>query len=415
VPVITIVLVVPAGSALDPASAPGLAGVMADLLEEGTDRHDAIGLAEAFASLGTDLSIDVGPDVITFSLTTLSRFMEPALGLMGEVLMRPRLREQDLERVREIRLNRLRQVRSSASAVADRAFLAGAFGTHPYGHGTLGTSAALTRVSIEDVRAFHAAAIRPDGATLVVAGDAEPTAVLQAAERQLGSWHAISDSTSGPAVFPPAVPAGPGRVIVVDRPGAPQTEVIVGHLGPPRNVDDYAALVTLNALLGGQFSSRINRNLREERGLTYGARTSFDFWVRAGTFSCETNVQGDATPLVVSEILRELEEVGTTRPAGTDELERAKSSMTRGYVRQFETSDQLAHAAARLAMFELPADSYDRLVPEVEAVTPDALSAAARTHVRPAEAIVVVVGDAKPWRGDLAALGRPVEDVDIEF
>ncbi len=413
VPVVTIALVVPVGSAFDPPGSPGLAGVMADLLDEGTDRLDAIGLAEAFASLGTELSVDAGPDVTTLTLTTLSRFLEPALELLGEMMMRPRLREDDLSRVREIRLNGLRQLRSSASAVAERAFLAAVFGGHPYGHGTLGTSAAISQLSIDDVRAFHSAGMRPAGATLIIAGDAEVVEMLQAAERQLGGWQAPGGQPL-PAV-PPAPASAASRVFVVDRPGAPQTEVIVGHLGPSRRVADYHTLVTLNALLGGQFSSRINQNLREVRGLTYGAHSSFDFRAKSGTFSCETNVKGDATPLVVSEILREFEAVGGSRPAGAEELERAKSSLTRGYVRQFETSVQLAHAAGRLATFDLPSDTFDRFVPDVEAVTPQTVSAAARAQVRPDEAMIVVVGDASPWRTQLVSLGRPVEDAEIEF
>ena len=413
VPVVTMVLVLPVGSAHDPAGMPGLAGLMADLLDEGTDRLDAIGLAEAFASLGTELSVDVGPDVTTLSLTTLSRFADPALALLGTIITHPRLRDDDLSRVREIRVNRLRQLRSSASAVADRAFLSAVFAGHPYGHGTLGTTDALSRLSIDDVRAFHAAGVRPAGATLIVTGNVDPAVVHDSAERQLGMWRALQDAR------PPDVPAGradaPARVLVVNRPGAPQTEVRVGHLGPPRQVAEYHALVTLDALLGGQFSSRINQNLREARGLTYGARTAFDFRARAGTFSCDTNVQGDATPLVVSEILAEFEAVGGSRPAGADELERAKSSLTRGYVRRFETSAQLAHAAARLVTFGLPEDTFDRFVPGVEAVTPDAVSAAARQYLRPQDATVVVVGDATGWREKLSDFGRPVEDYDVEF
>lgn len=417
VPVVTIVLVVPVGSAHDPMALPGLAGLVSDMLDEGTERHDGIALAEALAGLGTELSIDVAPDATTFTMTTLARFMEPALALLAEVVMQPGLREGDLARVRELRLNRLRELRSSASAVADRAFLAAAFGRHPYAHGTLGTSAAVSRVSIDDVRTFHAAAMRPSGATLILAGDVDPDAAHRAAERQLADWQPRSAVAGAPVLpeIPATVTAGAPRVLVLDRPGAPQTEVRVGHVGPSRRVEDYHALVTLNALLGGQFASRINLNLREARGLTYGARTSFDFRVRSGAFSCDTNVQGEATPLVVSEILAEFEAVGGSRPAGPEELERAKSSITRGYVRQFETSTQLAIAAARLATFDLPADTFDRFVPEVEAVTPDAVSAAARAHIRPHEAIVIVVGDASAWRGALASPGRPVEDAHIEF
>ena len=415
VPLVTMLLIVRAGSAHDPASLPGLAGVMGDLLDEGTATHDAIGLAEALGSMGTELVIDVASDLTTFTLTTLSRFMEPSLALMSDVLLRPRLREDDLARVRELRLNRLRQLRSSASAVADRAFLAGIFGSHPYGHGTLGTSAALSRVTIDDVRAFHAAAIRPAGATLIVTGDAGPESVFRAAERQLGEWQGRAVGSPVLPDVPAPSPSKEPRVLVLDRPGAPQTEVRVGHIGPSRAEADYHTLVTLNALLGGQFSSRINLNLREARGLTYGARTNFDFRLRSGTFSCDTNVQGDATALVASEILEEFDGVGGSRPVTEDELERAKSSLTRGFVRQFETSAQLAVAASRLATFDLPDDTFDRFVPEVEAVTPASLAAAARANVRPADSIVVVAGDASGWRDKLESLGRPIENAEVEF
>jgi predicted Zn-dependent peptidase len=411
-PVVSIVLVVPVGSVHDPAALPGLTGVMADLLDEGSDRLDGIGLAEAFAGLGTELSVDVGPDVTTLSLTTLARFAEPALALIGELIRTPRLSDADLSRVREVRLTRLRQLRSSAAAVADRAFLAAVFGGHPYGHGTLGTTAALSRLTIDDVRECHRAGVQPAGATLVVAGDVDPEVVHQAAIRQLGGWEPPAGLR--PPAAPPVAPDPGARVLVVHRSGAPQTEVRVGHLGPARQAAEYHTLVTLDALLGGQFSSRINQNLREARGLTYGARTAFDFRVHAGTFSCDTNVQGDATPLVVSEILAEFDAVGGARPVTSEELERAKSSLTRGYVRRFETSAHLAHSAARLATFALPEHTFDRFVPGVEAVTPEAISAAARRDVRATDAMVVLVGDATSWRDGLV-FGRAVEDAQVEF
>jgi len=213
-------------------------------------------------------------------------------------------------------------------------------------------------------------------------------------------------------VVPTMVQPQPPRVYLVHRPGSPQTEVRVGHQGPSRHVDVYHALVTLNAVLGGQFTSRINLNLRETRGLTYGAHTGFDFRVQGGAFSCDTAVQADATPLVVREILSEFGAVGTTRPAVGDELALAKSSLTRGYVRHFETPAHLAHAAARLATFDLPEDTFERYVPGVEAVTAADVTAAAVRYVRPADATIVLVGDGTGWRDQLTEFGRPVEEVD---
>ncbi len=409
-PVTTMALVMPFGASHDPETAPGLAGVLGDLLDEGAGARGALELAEAFAAMGTELSVEVGPDVTTLSMTVLSRFFEPAIDLLFDVVAHPQLTDADFQRVVEIRLNRLRQLRSSASAIADRAFLQGVFGAHPYGHTTLGTVDAIENLRVTDVRAFHAARVHPRGATCIVAGDLDAGRVHDIVSAHAGRW-------PGGGVVTPADVARPlpmtAKVLIVDRPGSPQTEVRVGHLGPSRDVDGYHALVTLNAIVGGQFTSRINQNLREARGLTYGAHTAFDFRLRGGAFECDTAVQSDATPLVVREILGELAAIGAARPAEGEELERAKSSLTRGYVRHFETSAQLALGACRLAAFGLPDETFARFVPAVEAVTSADVTAAARQWLRPDEATVVVVGDAAGWRDDLASLGRPVDILEI--
>lgn len=408
-PVATVVLVVPFGSRHDPHDQPGLAGATADLFDEGAGDRDAIGLAEAFAGLGTEVAVDVGPDVTTLSLTVLARCFEPAVELLFDIVARPRFEEADFHRVIEMRLNRLRQLRSSASALADRALLRGVFGDHPYGHSTLGTTAALEAFTLDDVRGFHARAVSPVGATCIVAGAVGATEVRDVVARQARRWHAASATPLG--VSEVLVQPPPG-IWLVHRPGSPQTEVRVGHQGPSRRVDDFHALITLNAVLGGQFTSRINLNLREARGLTYGAHTGFDFRVDGGAFSCDTAVQADATPLAVREILAEFEALRSSRPAAGDELERAKSSLTRGYVRHFETPAHLAHAAARMAAFGLPEDTFAQYVPAVDAITAADVSAAALKYVRPQDATIVLVGDATGWRSTLEEFGRPIQEIE---
>jgi predicted Zn-dependent peptidase len=203
-------------------------------------------------------------------------------------------------------------------------------------------------------------------------------------------------------------------VLLVDRPGAPQAELRIGHVGPSRLTPAYHALVTLNAVLGGQFTSRINRRLREEKGVTYGARTSFDFRRVAGTFSCDTSVQADAAGAAVADVLDELDRVRQD-DVPAPELEAAKASLTRGYVRNFEIAGQLARAAVQLATYGLPDHTFDRFVPGVEAVSGADVHDAARDFVRPADATIVVVGDASTCRLQLATLGREVELAKPEF
>jgi predicted Zn-dependent peptidase len=199
----------------------------------------------------------------------------------------------------------------------------------------------------------------------------------------------------------------------VERSDAPQSEIRIGHLGVPRVTPDYHALLLLNAGLGGSFSGRLNLRLRQQLGYTYGARSAFDMDRDAGTFACETSVQGDKTSVSVRELVHLLTEIRQDKPLSADELELARGTLTRGYARHFETPRQLAGAVAQIAIYGLPDDHVEQFVPAVNAVTPDDLVAAARARIDPDRLITVVVGDPK-WKDALAELG-PVETVTPEF
>jgi zinc protease len=412
VPVVTVALVLDTGSSDDPASGPGLAGLAADLLDEGAGGRNAIDLSDAFARLGTHLEIDVGQDTLSLSFTTLARNLDAALALVADVMMRPHLAPADFTRVRDLRLSRLRQLSTSASAIADRTFLEGVFGAHPYGHGTFGTTRALEALTLDDVRAFQAAAFGPAGATLVVAGDVGATDVVGIARARLGGWSARPRSARAGLEAPAANGA---RWLFVDRPGAAQSELRIGHIGPTRHTPAYHALVALNAAIGGQFTSRINQNLREAKGYTYGARTGFDFRRSCSTFACDTSVQSDATVEAAKDVLAEFEAVRATRPISRDELSRAQRSLTRGYARHFETAAHLVRAAAELARFDLPDDTFDRFVPAVSGLTEADLAAAARECLTPDVATIVIVGDGEICRPQFARALLSVNEVTQEF
>jgi predicted Zn-dependent peptidase len=410
-PIVTATLLLARGSGDDPIGRHGLASLTGDLLDEGAGTRDAIALADAFGRLGTQLDIDVGPDATSLTVSGLARVLPQALALMADVVMRPRIEAADFARVRELRLSRLRQLSRSAATMADRAYVSALFGAHAYGHGALGTSASLDAISIDDARAFWSAMYGPIASTLIVVGDVDVAEIGAHVDTTFGGWR---EGTAAPprAVTPDATPDR--RVLLVDRPGAPQAELRIGHVGPSRLTPAYHALVTLNAVLGGQFTSRINRRLREEKGVTYGARTSFDFRRVAGTFSCDTSVQADATGTAVADVLDELDRVRQDEvPAA--ELDAAKASLTRGYVRNFETAGQLARAAVQLAAYGLPDDTFDRFVPGVDVVSRAAVHAAASEFIRPADATIVVVGDAETCQAQLETLGRTVELARPEF
>jgi predicted Zn-dependent peptidase len=270
----------------------------------------------------------------------------------------------------------------------------------------LGTIEAIASCHQRDTRRFWEQDLAAAGAALIVAGDTSHEAVIAAARETFAPWRAAHPVGSHVVSDPDAPPLA--AVLLVDRPGAAQSELRIGHHGPPRRTPVYHELVTMNAILGGQFTSRLNHTLREARGVTYGVRTAFEFRRAAGSFACETSVATAATAESVAEVLREFADLQQPGHLGADELARAQWSLTRGYVRHFETGVQLARAAVHLVTHGLTTDVYDRFVPEIEAVTADAVTAVAREILKPDAPVIVVVGDADRCRAPLEQLGWPV-------
>lgn len=397
-----------AGNAADAAATPGLAALTADMLDEGTHDLTMPQLHDALARIGGQLDTDIGHDATVLSLTALSEHRARAIALLVAMAERPRLDASDLERVRGLRLNRLRQLRHSASSLADLVAMQHLFGSHPYGRSALGTETSLAAFDVDAVRARHAAYARTP-VTLVAVGDIDHDefARLVAANMQVAPRE--GGDVSGAASFA-SVPDR-SRLVFVPRRGAAQSELRIGRVAAARSTPDYHALVVTNTLLGGAFVSRINSKLREEKGVTYGARSAFQFLREPGPFLVNTSVQSDATAASVRDVLTELDDLGGSRPVTPGELASAQGSLTRGYARGFETAEQVARSAAQLALFDLPDDTFDTFVDRVEAVRPDDVSRLARTWLGSAGMHAVVVGDPETaGRGlDGVGLGEPEE------
>ena len=401
VPVVAFSLLIRRGASSDPAGKHGLAAMTADMLDEGSGDRSAIEIHEAIARLGTQLETDIGSDGIVAGFTVLARFAGRALALLADVVVRPAMRDGDVTRVRQLRLHRLTQLRDMPSAIADRAFLSLIYGEHPYGHSPIGTELALASMTVGDVRAFHEQAIRPSVATLIAVGDCDHATIRRLALDVFGGWHGAA-AAGEPG--DPALPQPP-RLSIVPRPSAPQSELRIGHVAAERNTPDYHALVTANMVLGGQFSSRINLNLREDKGFTYGARTAFEFRRRPGPFVLQVGVQTSATAESIAESIGEISAMVSTRPITAEELRLAAASLTRGYARNFETADQIARAATQLALYDLPDSYFAEFVPRVERLTTEEVTAAMARHLQASRLTTVVVGDYEAVGADLGSLG----------
>jgi zinc protease len=401
VPLVAVTLLLPSGSASDPPGSEGLAAIALDMLDEGSGGLSAIDMHEALARLGTRLDSDIGPDSMVLSFTSLSRVVESALGILADMAVRPSLLDDDFGRVRDLRVHRLKQLRDVPGAVADRAFVRLLYGMHPYGHTPLGNERSLSELTVDDVRSFHRAIIRSGDATLFAVGDCDHDSIRRAASVAFAGW----SGAPGRDVTPPAGLPTPPRVNIVARPGASQSEVRIGHVAAARRTPDYHALVVANAVLGGLFVSRINLNLREDKGLTYGVFTGFDFRRWPGPFAMYGSVDTAGTARAIQESLAEMTAIRGPRPPTPDELSLAVAGLTRGYARNFETAEQIARALMQLALYDLPDDYYVEFVPRIERVTSDEVARVAARHLDPARLTTLVVGDVDRIRADLANLG----------
>jgi len=411
VPLVSFLVLVPVGAAADPLERPGLAAITSDMLDEGGGDLDAMALHEALGRIGGHLDSEIGSDATILALSGLARFADRASALIADMVVRPRFDAPDFQRVRELRLNRLIQLRDLAPALADRAFTRLLYRDHPYGHTPLGTEESLQSVTLAEVRAFHGGRFVPSQTTVIAAGDATHDALAASVEAAFGGWSAPSTGEPpDPAQWP--LPEPPeDRIAIVNRPAAAQSELRIGHIGVPRRTPDYHALLVLNIVLGGQFVSRINMNLREDKGYTYGARTSFDFRRGAGPFAFSASVQSDVTIEAVIEALNELQAIRGDRPVTATELQTGRAALTRGYPRSFETAEQISRGAAQLALYDLPDDYFSTFVPKVLAVNEAAVTNAAEQYIDPARLVTVIVGDREKIAPGIARLnmGVPAE------
>ena len=406
VPVITFVLLVEGGSGADPSALEGLAAMTADMVDEGTGSLSAIDVSEAIARIGAEYDVDVGADATVFSLTTLKRFAGRGAALLADMVTRPSLREADFERVRQLRLDRLTQLKDLPPAVAERAFLRLVYGNHPYGHLPIGSDASLRAMTLDDVVRHHRAAFSAGRATLVVAGAMSHDELTRVASDAFGDWRQSVEGEA-PAGAPDIAATGAGRIrlAVVPRDGAAQSELRIGQLAARRDTPDYSALLVMNAVLGGQFVSRIMLKLREEKGFTYGARTGFDWHRGLGPFSLQTSVETRSTAEAIRDSLDEFEALRSSRPPTDEEMLVARASLTRGYPRNFETAQQVARSVAQLALYGLPDSYFEEFTPKIQAVTADGVVDVARRYLDPPALTTLVVGDHAAIAESLQTLG----------
>jgi zinc protease len=406
VPVVSMALLVPGGSSVDPGDGHGLVSMTAGLLDEGSRGQSALEIADRISRIGGDFEIEAGLDAVVVALTTLDRFFETGLALVHDIVTSPNLANDDFNRIRNLRLERLKQMKDHAAALAERAFARTVYGSHPYGHLSLGSESTLASMTVDRTRAMHAALFTPNGSTLVVVGDRAEEDLLDAAAAVFEPWRALSSPLTldrAAALVPP--PPITARLGVVGRPGSAQSELRIGYACAPRSTPDYHALLVLNAIIGGDFVSRLNLNLRESKGYTYGVRTGFNLRRGIGPFVMQTSVGTDVTAAAIREALDEIDAIAERRPATEEEVAQAFASLSKGYPRGFETAGQVARSVTQLALHQLPDSYFEDFVPRLSQITTADVGAAARKYLTLTKMTVVIVGELDKIQESLPGLG----------
>jgi predicted Zn-dependent peptidase len=399
-PLADFVLLVGSGSTADPASKPGIANLLSAMLREGTTTRKSLEIADQIAFLGIRLSPTSSWESSTLSLHTPTAQLDSALALFADVALHPSFPANEFERVRKTQLTDLLQLRDQGAAIASIAFPAIIYGNaHPYGAPSQGTEASVKALTTGDLQAYYQANFRPNNATLIVVGDVTPAQVEQKINALFGGWQR-ADIPQINYSEPPK--PGATTIYLIDKPGAAQSSFRIGAIGVPRSTQDYFALTVMNTILGGSFTSRLNQNLRETRGYTYGAGSRFDMRRAAGPFLASAEIVTAKSDSALIEFMKELNGIRQLVPPA--ELSRAKRYLQLQLPGNFETTQQIAAALVPVALYGLPLDYYNNYVQNIEGVTQADVARVAQQYINPGLLAVVIVGDRKTIEAGLKAV-----------
>jgi predicted Zn-dependent peptidase len=409
-PLADFVLLVGSGSTADPTGKPGIANLTAQMLREGTTSRKSLEIADQIAFLGINLSPNSSWESSTLSLHTPTAQLDSALALFGDVALHPSFPANEFDRIKKTRLTELLQLRDQGPAIANIAFPAIIYGSaHPYGVPALGTEASVQTLTPADLQAYYQANFRPNNSTLIIVGDVTPAQIEQKINSLFGSWQ----RGDVPVVnYGEPAKAGATTIYLIDKPGAAQSSFRIGAVGVPRSTKDYFALTVMNTILGGSFTSRLNQNLRENRGYTYGAGSRFDMRRAAGPFLASAEIVTAKSDSALIEFMKELNGIRQAVPA--TELSRAKRYLQLQLPGNFETTQEIAAALVPVALYGLPLDYYNNYVQNIENVTQADVARVAQQYINPGSLAVVIVGDRKTIEQSLKAVNiGPISIRDI--
>jgi zinc protease len=399
-PAVTLRLIVRAGAAQDPDDKPGVADLAAALLDQGTPTRSAEQIADAIDSIGGALGTGAGSDLSYVNAVVMKDSFDFALDLVSDLVQHPAFAPEEIERQRQQALSGMRVSYDDPEFLANAVFDRLVYGRHPYGRPAGGTPETLTSLTRNDLLAFHRAWFGANNAILAVVGDVTSDEAFAGAERAFGTWGRAAAEAARPVDPPPPV----RRLLIVDKPGAVQTEIRVGNIAIPRKDDDYTALDLATKILGGEGANRLHRVLRTERGLTYGASADFNALKQTGDIVAQTNTRSETTGETLRLMIDEVWKLIRDR-VGDRELAGAKEYLTGSFPLTIETPSQIALQVLNAVFFGLNMNDLQTFRERVGAVDVDAVQRVARNYLHPDKLTIVLVGDATAFVKQLPGAG----------
>lgn len=410
-PIVSMNMVFKSGGTFEPTEKSGVASMTAQLIDDGTKTRSALDIANELQSIGASMGAGSGWDSTNVSISTLTKNLDKALEIYSDVIVNPTFPEKEIETVRRRALVGFVQRKSNPGEISDIVFNKIIYGGHPYGRQLSGTETTIKNLSRNDLVGFYESTYRPNNAVLIVVGDVDGKTLMPKLEKAFADWKPGKVENGE---LPNIQPMQKATLYLVDRPNSAQSVVSIGQVGVDRSNPDFYALQVMNSILGGQFTSRINMNLREDKGYTYGARSGYSFRRGAGPFTASADVQTAVTKESVAEFMKELNGIRGAVPVTQKELEYNKQSLIRRFPAGFETVGQISAQLANVAVYGLPDTYFNDYISKINAVTIEDVNRVANKYLTPDKMAIVIVGDRRAIEPGLKELNYSITLLDAE-
>ena len=402
-------LLIKGGSSIDPISQSGISSLTTSMLQEGTSTRTSEEIANEFEFMGSSLTSITSREYSLLGAEVLSKHFRESLSILSDITLNPSFPQHELDRIKAQRITQLKRIHDDPNSLSEILFPSIIYGeNYKYGHSSIGTNQSLSLITQDNIKNHYRATFTPSNTSLIIVGNVSVTEVINLANQEFSNWRpdslSIEDNNNSAKTLPEKI-----EIILADKPDASQSVIRAGHLTIPRSHKDYQPLMMLNQILGGQYTARLNMNLRQDKGYSYGYRSWVEWHNDISAIVAGGDVQTSATKESIFETINEFESLYTKNPVSSEELENAKSSVIQQFPSSFESLNQILERIITIVLFDLDINHYGNYINRIEKITLDDIQNAVTSHIKPDQLRILVIGDQKVIENDISQLGIPIE------